>query len=48
MHSQVNIYNGRRCSTADAFLRDNSKRKNLHIATEAHVTKVRVVLLSDM
>ena len=40
MHMQATMYKGKRCSTADAFLRPNSHRKNLHIATEAHVTKV--------
>ena len=42
MHMQSTIYKGRRCSTAEAFLRPNSHRENLHIATEAHVTKVSV------
>ena len=32
---------GVRSSTAEAFLRPAMYRKNLHISTESHVTKVR-------
>ncbi|CAH1773276.1 unnamed protein product [Owenia fusiformis] len=32
--------NGERSSTATAFLEPNMDRKNLHVATQAHVTKV--------
>ena len=31
---------GERCSTAKAYLRPNMHRRNLHVATNAHVTKV--------
>ena len=40
MHMQATIYKGHRWSTAEAYLRPNSHRSNLDIATEAHVTKV--------
>ncbi|CAH1783163.1 unnamed protein product, partial [Owenia fusiformis] len=34
--------NGERSSTATAFLEPNMDRKNLHVATQAHVTKVLI------
>jgi 4-pyridoxate dehydrogenase len=37
---QNTIRNGRRCSAADAFLRPALKRKNLHIRTGAHATRI--------
>ena len=40
MHMQSTIYKGKRWSTADAYLRPNSERPNLHIVTGAHVSKV--------
>ncbi|CAH1800744.1 unnamed protein product [Owenia fusiformis] len=40
-YSQVTVdSNGIRSSTADAFLYPAMERKNLHVATKAHVTKV--------
>jgi choline dehydrogenase len=39
-HYQMTIKNGRRNSAARAFLRPAMKRKNLHIETHAHVTRV--------
>lgn len=39
---QANIRNGRRHSAAGAFLYPIRKRKNLHILTSAHVTKVLI------
>ena len=48
MHMQATIYKGRRWSTAEAYLRPNSHRSNLDIATEAHVTKVSLQLYSTL
>ncbi|KAI5696258.1 hypothetical protein M8J76_010557 [Diaphorina citri] len=42
MVAQGTIRRGSRCSTAKAFLRPVRKRKNLHIAMRAHVTKILV------
>jgi choline dehydrogenase len=39
-HYQMTIKNGRRNSAARAFLRPAMKRKNLHVETLAHVTRV--------
>src|SRR3546814_10774252 len=35
-HSQVTLRNGRRASTARAFLKPAMKRPNLHVVTGAH------------
>lgn len=37
---QMNIRNGRRCSGARAYLRPTLSRRNLHVATRAHATRV--------
>ncbi|KAK1137820.1 hypothetical protein K0M31_002314 [Melipona bicolor] len=42
MVAQGTIRHGSRCSTAKAFLRPAKSRKNLHIALEAHVTKILI------
>ena len=42
MIPQGTIRDGSRCSTAKAFLRPARKRKNLHVAMEAHVTKILI------
>ncbi|XP_055644500.1 glucose dehydrogenase [FAD, quinone] isoform X3 [Toxorhynchites rutilus septentrionalis] len=39
---QGTIHNGRRCSTAKAFLNPIKDRENLHIIKHAHVTKINV------
>jgi choline dehydrogenase len=39
-HYQMTIKNGRRNSTARAFLRPAMKRKNLWVETKAHVTRI--------
>ena len=44
--SQAISNRGRRYSTAKAFLRPVMHRKNLHVATGAHVTKVRKTVVS--
>lgn len=38
--SHTTIRNGERCSTAKAYLRPAMSRSNLHVITNAHVTKV--------
>ncbi len=40
MHMQATVRDGVRWNTASAYLRPAQKRPNLHILTEAHVTKV--------
>lgn len=40
--SHGTLRNGLRCSTAKAFLRSASKRKNLHVSTESHVEKILI------
>ena len=40
MTPQGTIRHGSRCSTGKAFLRPASARKNLHVAMQAHVTKI--------
>ncbi|XP_066259542.1 glucose dehydrogenase [FAD, quinone]-like [Euwallacea similis] len=42
MIAQGTIRRGQRCSTAKAFLRPVNLRKNIHIALNAHVTKVLI------
>jgi choline dehydrogenase-like flavoprotein len=42
MIAQGTIRRGSRCSTAKAFLRPVRLRKNLHVAMNAHVTKVQI------
>jgi len=42
MIAQGTIRRGQRCSTAKAFLRPVKLRKNIHIALNAHVTKVLI------
>lgn len=42
MIAQGTIRRGSRCSTAKAFLRPVRLRKNLHVAMNAHVTKVLI------
>ncbi|KAK9308518.1 hypothetical protein QLX08_001510 [Tetragonisca angustula] len=42
MIAQGTIRDGSRCSTAKAFLRPAKWRKNLHVALEAHVTKILI------
>ncbi|KAK1137822.1 hypothetical protein K0M31_002316 [Melipona bicolor] len=42
MFAQGTIRHGSRCSTAKAFLRPAKSRKNLHVALEAHVTKILI------
>ncbi|KOX71153.1 Glucose dehydrogenase [acceptor] [Melipona quadrifasciata] len=42
MVAQGTIRHGSRCSTAKAFLRPAKSRKNLHVALEAHVTKILI------
>ncbi|XP_043597272.1 glucose dehydrogenase [FAD, quinone]-like isoform X1 [Bombus pyrosoma] len=42
MIPQGTIKHGSRCSTAKAFLRPARNRKNLHVAMEAHVTKILI------
>ncbi|KOX71155.1 Glucose dehydrogenase [acceptor] [Melipona quadrifasciata] len=42
MIAQGTIRQGSRCSTARAFLRPAKSRKNLHVALEAHVTKILI------
>ena len=42
MIPQGTTRDGSRCSTAKAFLRPARKRKNLHVAMEAHVTKILI------
>lgn len=44
MIAQGTIRRGSRCSTSKAFLRPARLRKNLHIAMNTHVTKVREIL----
>src|SRR3546814_17442147 len=39
-HSQVTLRNGRRASTARAFLKPAMKRPNLHVVTGAHTHRV--------
>ena len=34
------MHDGRRCSTAQAFLRPARRRANLHVRTHAHATRV--------
>ncbi|XP_060830670.1 glucose dehydrogenase [FAD, quinone]-like [Bombus pascuorum] len=43
---QGTVRHGSRCSTAKAFLRPASARKNLHVAMQAHVTKILIDPLS--
>ena len=38
--SQKNVYNGERQSTARTYLKRARQRTNLHILTQAHVSKV--------
>ena len=40
---QKTIYKGKRSCTFEAFLRPVMNRENLHVATEAHVTKESTV-----
>ena len=40
MHQQQTAYKGKRWSTAEAYLRPAMDRDNLHVLTEALVTKV--------
>lgn len=40
MQTQATVQRGRRLSASRAFLRPVAKRSNLHIAVQAHVTKV--------
>jgi hypothetical protein len=40
IRAQVTQLNGRRISTAHAYLHPHSHRSNLHIATSSHVTRV--------
>ena len=40
MFTQGTLRDGLRCSTAKAFLRSASKRKNLHVSTETVVEKI--------
>ncbi|XP_064614396.1 alcohol dehydrogenase [acceptor]-like isoform X2 [Liolophura sinensis] len=42
MRSQLNIFDGRRWHTAEAYLRPVMHRENLHIATHCHVTKILI------
>lgn len=42
MRAQGTMANGRRSSTSKAFLRSVRNRKNLHIALNAHVTKILI------
>ncbi|KAF3426363.1 hypothetical protein E2986_06219 [Frieseomelitta varia] len=42
MIAQGTTRDGSRCSTAKAFLRPAKSRKNLHVALEAHVTKILI------
>ncbi|KAK9308520.1 hypothetical protein QLX08_001511 [Tetragonisca angustula] len=42
MIAQGTTRDGSRCSTAKAFLRPAKWRKNLHVALEAHVTKILI------
>ncbi|XP_071877037.1 glucose dehydrogenase [FAD, quinone]-like isoform X1 [Bombus fervidus] len=42
MIPQGTIRHGSRCSTGKAFLRPASARKNLHVAMQAHVTKILI------
>ena len=44
----VTVRNGTRCSTARAYLRPALSRRNLHVVTEAHTSKVSVVEISDV
>ena len=44
----VTVRNGTRCSTARAYLRPAMSRRNLHVVTEAHTSKVSVVEISDV
>ncbi|XP_060831075.1 glucose dehydrogenase [FAD, quinone]-like [Bombus pascuorum] len=46
MIPQGTVRHGSRCSTAKAFLRPASARKNLHVAMQAHVTKILIDPLS--
>ena len=39
---QATTRNGRRCSTAKAYLAPNKKRRNLHIITRARVLRIRI------
>ncbi|XP_048768064.2 glucose dehydrogenase [FAD, quinone]-like isoform X2 [Ostrea edulis] len=41
--AQETIRNGERCSTAKAFLRPAMGRKNLHVSTDSHVTKIMII-----
>ncbi|XP_056016160.1 alcohol dehydrogenase [acceptor]-like [Ostrea edulis] len=40
--SQETVKNGERCSTVKAFLRPVMGRKNLHVSTNSHVTKILI------
>lgn len=42
MMAQGTIRNGRRCSTAKAFLRSAHNRTNLHLSVNSHVTKILI------
>ncbi|XP_060830672.1 glucose dehydrogenase [FAD, quinone]-like [Bombus pascuorum] len=42
MFPQGTVSHGSRCSTAKSFLRPISARKNLHVAMQAHVTKILI------
>ncbi|XP_048505684.1 glucose dehydrogenase [FAD, quinone]-like isoform X3 [Athalia rosae] len=42
MPTQANLRDGLRCSTAKAFLRSASKRKNLHVSTHSMVHKILI------
>lgn len=39
---QMTMANGKRCSSAKAYLTPAKRRKNLHIITHAHTTKIQV------
>ncbi len=41
-HFQMTMKNGTRCSSAKAYLASAKKRKNLHIITHAHTTKIKI------
>jgi choline dehydrogenase len=41
-YHQTTTWKGRRCSTAEAYLKPARGRRNLHIATEAFATKIEI------
>ncbi|KAK1137828.1 hypothetical protein K0M31_002322 [Melipona bicolor] len=46
MIARGTIRGSSRCSTAKAFLRPAKSRQNLHVALEAHLTKILIDMLS--